>query len=216
MRVKVKTVMKSPPTIVAPATPLAVAASVLAVDPIRCALVVHDGRLAGTVTEADVRRAMPSTIEPVAERELRGGAGLLTVVDAMRPAERAVSPDTDLAAAARLMRERRTCALAVVEQSEPIGVLTSSALLSITLGELDAAGRRGVERVIAVVEDEADVSLVEAAVRLAPGGVEAVHVLPALLPRGSGGDASARRPDVVGAAAGPRPRCAGLGPRAVR
>jgi len=182
--VKVKTVMKSPPAIVSPAMPLADTASLLAVDPARCALVVDDGRLAGIVTEADVRRVGSSSIRRLADQELRGDAAGVRVVDAMRPVESVVTPDTDLPAAARMMRERRTCALAVVEEDEPVGVLTSSILLPVVIGELDAGGRRGVERVIAVVEDESDLPLIDAAVRLAPGGVEAVHVLPALLRSG--------------------------------
>jgi CBS domain-containing protein len=178
--VKVKTVMKSPPTIVAPAMPLGDAATLLAVDPSGCALVVHDGRLAGIVTQADLRRAGPSTVRRLADRELPASSAGLCVADAMRPAER-VTPDTELPAAARVMRERRACALAVVEEDQPVGVLTSSALVPVVIGELDAGGRRGVERVIAIVEDDSDLPLIEAAVRLAPGGVEAVHVLPGLI-----------------------------------
>ena len=82
---KVKTVMKSPPAIVSPAMPLADTASLLAVDPARCALVVDDGRLAGIVTEADVRRVGSSSIRRLADQELRGDAAGARVVDAMRP-----------------------------------------------------------------------------------------------------------------------------------
>jgi CBS domain-containing protein len=180
--VKVKTVMKSPPTIVTPETMLADAAARLRVDPARCALVLEDGRLAGLVTDADVRRAGPSTVPRLAERDLRVHAGgAVRVAEVMQPIQRVVDPDTDLPTAARVMRECRVTALAVIEDDEPVGVLTSSVLLPVAVGELDAGGRRGIERVLAIVEDDTDQALLEAAVRLAPGGVEAVHVLPALI-----------------------------------
>jgi CBS domain-containing protein len=178
---QVKTVMKSPPTIVTPGTPLAEVAARVAVDATRCALVVHEQRLVGIVTDADVRHAGPSTIRRLAEHDLRSGLRALRVADAMRPADAVVGPGTPLPAAARLMRERRVRALAVVEDAEPVGVLTASILLPVVLGALDAGRRRGVERVLVVVDDEHDRSLVETGVRLAPGGVEVVHVLPALV-----------------------------------
>ncbi len=176
----VKTVMKSPPTIVVEDTPLADVTALVGVDPARCALVVRARRLVGIVTDADVRRAGPSTVRRLADHELPAGVRALRAADAMRPAEGVVTPDTPVPVAARLMRDRRTRALAVVEDDEPVGVLTASTLLPVVLGELDAGGRRGVERVLVVVEVDDDRSLVEAAVRMAPGGVDVVHVLPAL------------------------------------
>jgi CBS domain-containing protein len=178
---QVKTVMKSPPTIVAADTPLADVAARVVVDPARCALVVRGRRLAGIVTEADVRRVGPSSVTPLARHELGGGVRTLRAADAMRPAERVVTQETPLAAAVRLMRERRARVLAVVAEQEPVGVITASILLPVALGELDAGGRCGVERALVVVETERDHALVETAVRLAPGGVEVVHVLPALV-----------------------------------
>ncbi len=175
---QVKTVMKSPPTIVTPGTPLTEVAARVAVDAARCALVVHEQRLVGIVTDADVRHAGPSTIRRLAEHDLPRGLRALQVADAMHPAEAVVGPDTLLPAAARLMRERRVRALAVVEDAEPVGVLTASILLPVVVGALDAGHRRGVERVLVVVDDEHDRLLVETAHRLAPDGVEVVHVPP--------------------------------------
>ena len=81
-------------------------------DPARCALVVHERRLRGVLTPADVRRIGPSSVPRLARHDLDSGVRRLEVADAMRPAPAIVAPDASLGEAAQRMLDTRSRELA--------------------------------------------------------------------------------------------------------
>jgi len=83
--------------------------------------VVEDGRLAGIITDGDLRRALDPGKEGGAPR-----AGLLdsTAADVMTRAPRTIGPDALAAEALRAMEQRSITALFVVDEGgAPVGIL---------------------------------------------------------------------------------------------
>ena len=96
--------------------------------------VVVDGRLAGIVTDRDLRDAFPSIFDsPPFARPKRALTATdprtVTVHEVMSPNVATVGPADSIAAAARLMRTQRIGALPVVENDRVVGILTRSDIL---------------------------------------------------------------------------------------
>jgi acetoin utilization protein AcuB len=88
--------------------------------------VVVDGRLAGIVSDRDLRSA--------------GASGRPTAVgEIMTPDPITVGPDTRVEEAAHLMLDRRLGGLPVVDDGELIGIVTSDDLLRALLGVIETA-----------------------------------------------------------------------------
>jgi CBS domain-containing protein len=131
--------MKPDPVVVRADTPIAAAADLLRAHHIRHLPVVDaTGRLTGIVTDRDLRQAVFGPVVEDALGDVAAALSALTVRDVMTWAVLSVRPDTDLRAAARLMRERRIGALPVVDERRVVGILTETdvlAALETILGE---------------------------------------------------------------------------------
>jgi acetoin utilization protein AcuB len=111
---------------VSPDTRLAESRRLLDEHRIRHLPVVVDGRLAGIVSDRDLRSA--------------GANGRPTAVgEIMTPDPITVGPDTRVEEAARLMLDRRLGGLPVVDDGELIGIVTSDDLLRALLGVIETA-----------------------------------------------------------------------------
>ena len=92
--------------------------------------VVERGALVGIVTATDLDAAAPSAATTLTVREVRDRLSRIPVSQAMTRDVIAVAPETPLAEAARLMRDRDLGALPVVRGDEVVGILTVSDLLA--------------------------------------------------------------------------------------
>jgi CBS domain-containing protein len=87
------------------------------------ALVVMEGdRLAGVLTEADIRKALPSPVT---------GLGTIRVERAMRVLKTVASPGMPLTDAVDLMAREHTTILPVLDAGRLVGVLTESSLIPV-------------------------------------------------------------------------------------
>ena len=146
--------MKRDPIVVRDDAPIAVAIDLLRTRGIRHLPVVDGtGRLVGIVTDRDLRQVV---FDPMIQGVL-GDATLalraLSVRDIMTWGVVSVQPDTDLRAAARLLRERRIGALPVTEGGRVVGMLSELDVLAafekilghriVTIQPIDASASRG-------------------------------------------------------------------------
>jgi acetoin utilization protein AcuB len=122
--------MSRQPVVVNADAPATIAGDLLRERHIRHLPVVdRTGRLVGIITDRDLRQVGFHPL--IGETPHTAGAPLaaLTVRDLMTWGVVSVRHDTDLRAAARLMRERKIGALPVVEDDTVIGILTETDVL---------------------------------------------------------------------------------------
>jgi acetoin utilization protein AcuB len=123
--------MKRGPVVVRADAPIAVAVDLLRAGKIRHLPVVDGaGRLVGIVTDRDLRQLVfdPWIQEALGDATLTLSA--LTVREVMTWGVVSVRQDTDLRAAARLMRERKIGALPVLEDGVVVGILSETDVLA--------------------------------------------------------------------------------------
>ena len=123
--------MKRDPVVVRDDAPIAGAIQLMRTHTIRHLPVVnHAGRLVGIVTDRDLRQVI---FDPMIQ-EMLGDATLtlraLRVREVMTWGVVSIRPDTELRAAARLMRERKIGALPVTEDGAVVGMLTETDVLA--------------------------------------------------------------------------------------
>jgi len=127
----VRDCMHRDPVVVRAEVPIAAAVHLLRTRQIRHLPVVDaGGRLVGIVTDRDLRQVVfdPRIVEAPGDAALTLAA--LTVREVMTWGVISVRPDTDLRAAARLMREPQLGALPVVEDRRVVGILTETDVLA--------------------------------------------------------------------------------------
>ena len=128
--VPVKEWMTQPVTTIGPDVPVRQAAELMKTRQIRHLPVVeNDGRLIGIVTDRDLRQMIfdPAILERLGD--VVDALGGLTVREIMTWAVITVRPESEIRAAARLMREQKVGALPVVEAGKIVGMLTELDLL---------------------------------------------------------------------------------------
>lgn len=127
----VRDCMHRDPVVVRAEAPVAVAVHLLRTRKIRHLPVVDaGGLLVGVVTDRDLRPVVfdPRIVDAPGDAALT--LATLTVREVMTWGVVSVRPDTDLRAAARLMRERKIGALPVVEDRRVVGILTETDVLT--------------------------------------------------------------------------------------
>jgi CBS domain-containing protein len=180
---KIKTLLTRPAITVEPATRLRDARALMRRRGIRHLPVLDDGRLVGMLAERDIDRADASSVPEIATHDWLGPLADLVVADAMARGPVALHPETPVAEAARLARERRVDAFAVVDYDEVAGVVTRSDLLAVLSGLLEHRHPTGLGHVLAATSLRPGTrrALGEALRIAATAGaaVTALHVLPA-------------------------------------
>jgi acetoin utilization protein AcuB len=96
---------------------------------IRWLPVVRDGTLVGIVTDQHVRQAWASPATSLSTHELLRLLEQVMVEEVMTPHPPTVTPETPLPEAARLLHDRGTGGLTVVEGVRVVGIITESDLL---------------------------------------------------------------------------------------
>lgn len=141
MSTRVRSWMSAPAITVSPDTPIREAYRIMRKRGIRHLPVVDGERLAGIVSDREVRLHLPP---PGLGRLSLAAASLLstrTVAEAMVPAV-TIEPDRYADEAAELMLARRTDAVAVVEKGRLVGIVTTTDLLGAWVA--DRGDRRAV------------------------------------------------------------------------
>jgi acetoin utilization protein AcuB len=92
--------------------------------------VVARRAVVGIITAWDLDAAAPSAATTLTVGESRGHLGAIPVMEAMTRDVIAVAPETPLAEAARLMRDRNLGTLPVVRGDELVGILALADLLA--------------------------------------------------------------------------------------
>lgn len=125
----VKDFMNSSPISVAPSTPISEAKNLMNQRRIRHLLVLDDRRLAGIVTDRDIRLNLPSPATSLSVWEVNYLLARLTVGEVMTKRVITVGPDQAMTDAARLLLEHKIGALPVVDRGALVGILTETDIL---------------------------------------------------------------------------------------
>ena len=112
-----------------PETTVTDARALMARERIRHLLVTEAGRLAGLVTDRDIRLNLASPATSLSVWELNFLLARLTVGQVMTKSLLVVDPDREAREAARIMLDHRIGALPVLEGDRLVGILTESDLV---------------------------------------------------------------------------------------
>ena len=137
---KVRDVYTQGAVVVSPRTSIAEARRTMEQHKIRRLPVVDGDRLVGIVTQMDLLRALPSIATTLSIWEINYLLDKVRVEEIMTRDVLTVEPDTDLAAAAKLMIERKIGGLPVVDGGKVVGVITESDIFRALVRILEAQG----------------------------------------------------------------------------
>lgn len=144
--------MSRPPIVIGPEMSIHDALALFKKERIRRAPVIKSGKLVGIVSEKDLLNASPSPATTLSVWEMNYLLSKLTVSEVMTRNVIAVSEDTPIEEAARIMADNKIGGLPVVKGSRVVGIITETNLFKMFL-ELMGAREKGV-RVTALVEDQ--------------------------------------------------------------
>jgi acetoin utilization protein AcuB len=126
---KIRDLMTAKPITVDLDTPVLEARQIMLGKRIRHLLVTDGRKLAGMVTDRDIRLNLPSPATSLSVWEINYLLARLTVESVMTKALVTVSPGWDPRDAAVLMLDHRIGALPVVDNGELVGIITETDLL---------------------------------------------------------------------------------------
>lgn len=120
--------MTTEPITVAPSTPVSEARRVMQKKSIRHLLVMERKRLAGIITDRDIRLALPSPASSLSVWEVNYLLAKLAVREVMTRTVITIVPDQSLGEAVHLMLKHKIGALPVVEDERVVGIITETDL----------------------------------------------------------------------------------------
>lgn len=126
---KIRDIMRSLPVTAPPDTRVLDARALMGRERIRHLLVVQGTRLAGIVTDRDIRLNLPSPATSLSVWEINYLLARLTVGEVMSKSVIIVDPDRDAAEAARIMIDHKIGALPVLDGGRLVGIVTESDFL---------------------------------------------------------------------------------------
>ena len=127
--VQIRDLMTAKPVTVDLDTPVLEARQIMLGKRIRHLLVTDGSKLAGMVTDRDIRLNLPSPATSLSVWEINYLLARLTVESVMTKALVTVSPGWDPRDAAVLMLDHRIGALPVVDNGDLVGIITETDLL---------------------------------------------------------------------------------------
>ena len=136
---RVRELMTGAPITVRPDTPVFDARRRMMDERIRHLLVVDGDRLAGIVTDRDIRLNLPSHATSLSVWEVNYLLARLTVDQIMSRGVITVGPDREAREAAQLMLEHTIGALPVVDAGRLIGIVTETDILRAFVQSADRA-----------------------------------------------------------------------------
>jgi acetoin utilization protein AcuB len=163
--------MTPDPHAVPPTTPVLEAMQLLREGGYRRLPVVKDGKLAGIVTDRDLKEATPSKATTLSVYELNYLLSKLTVKDVMRTPVITIGLDEPIEQAALSMESHRVSGLPVVDRDALVGILTITDLLR---AMVDVLGLREGGRRVSIEMPDTPGALARAAAAAPPSNVVAV------------------------------------------
>ena len=136
---RVRELMTGAPITVGPDTPVFEARQLMLKERIRHLLVTDGSRLAGIVTDRDIRLNLPSQATSLSVWEVNYLLARLTVGKVMSKTVISVGPEKEAHEAARLMLEHKIGAVPVVEGERLLGIITETDVLRAFVQSADAA-----------------------------------------------------------------------------
>jgi acetoin utilization protein AcuB len=127
--VKVRELMTKQPLTVPVDTPVVEARRTMLEHRIRHLLVTDGGRLAGIVTDRDIRLNMPSPATSLSVWEINYLLARMTVGSVMTKGVITVDPNRNAVEAARIMLDHKIGALPVVEGGTITGIMTETDIM---------------------------------------------------------------------------------------
>jgi acetoin utilization protein AcuB len=127
--VKVRELMTKKPLTVPVDTPVVEARRTMLEHRIRHLLVTDGGRLAGIVTDRDIRLNMPSPATSLSVWEINYLLARMTVGSVMTKSVITVDPNRNAVEAARIMLDHKIGALPVVDGGTIIGIMTETDIM---------------------------------------------------------------------------------------
>jgi len=152
---QVKMLMRNSCGVIDVSEPLAAARLRLASDPGACLVAVEDGRLAGVLTDADVRAAGASSVAPISDYEWPQLTARLTVAHAMRRNPVVVGTGAAATTVARALRARGERVAVVMEGVDVVGVVHARDLLGVLADRLHRDGRGTLARLLVAASPRA-------------------------------------------------------------
>lgn len=126
---RVREVMSGAVLSVTPETPVAETRRLMQRERIRHVLVLDGGRLAGIVTDRDIRLTLPSPATTLSVWEMNDLLMKLTAAEIMTSPVITIAPDREVHEAAQLMIDHKIGALPVLEGGRLVGIVTETDLL---------------------------------------------------------------------------------------
>jgi acetoin utilization protein AcuB len=163
--------MTPDPHAVPPTTPVLEAMQLLREGGYRRLPVVKDGKLAGIVTDRDLKEATPSKATTLSVYELNYLLSKLTVKDVMRTPVITIGLDEPIEQAALTMEAHRVSGLPVIDRESLVGILTITDLLR---AMVDVLGLREGGRRVSIEMPDTPGALARAAAAAPPSNVVAV------------------------------------------
>src|SRR5262245_10190077 len=136
----VRDIMTRTPITVPIWTPIVEARALMAKARIRHLLVVDEDRLAGIVTDRDIRLNLASPATSLSIWELNYLLARLTVDQTMTSPVITIAPDSDAREAARIMLKNKIGALPVVEGKRLVGIVTETDIMMAFVGAGERVG----------------------------------------------------------------------------
>jgi CBS domain-containing protein len=127
--VKVRELMTREPLSVSLDTPVVDARRTMLEHRFRHLLVTDGGRLAGIITDRDIRLNLPSPATSLSVWEINYLLARMTVASVMTTGVITVDPDRDAVEAARIMLDHKIGALPVVDGGKVVGIMTETDIL---------------------------------------------------------------------------------------
>jgi CBS domain-containing protein len=143
--VKVRDLMTPEPLTVSVDTPVLEARRLMVEHRFRHLLVTDAGRLAGIVTDRDIRLNLPSPATSLSMWEINYLIARMNVESVMTAAVITVDPNRDAVEASRIMLDHKIGALPVVESGTVVGIMTETDVMRAFVAmatPADAAMRR--------------------------------------------------------------------------
>ena len=126
---KIREVMNGAVLSVTPGTPVAETRQLMQRERIRHVLVMDGPKLAGIVTDRDIRLNLPSPATTLSVWEMNALLMKLTAGEIMTTSVITIGPDREVHEAAQLMIDHKIGALPVTDEGRVVGIVTETDLL---------------------------------------------------------------------------------------
>lgn len=169
----IKERMSHPVITIIPEMPIQDAMELMKRENIRRAPVIKDGKMVGIVSNHDLLNASPSQATSLSVWELNYLLSKISVKEVMTKEVIAVSEDTPIEEAARIMADNKVGGLPVLRNGDLVGIITETDLFRVLL-ELMGAREQGVRLTVLLKDQPGELAKLVAAIAEEKGNIVAM------------------------------------------